>query len=140
MIGSKNLKSPNTRVVYHLHKQTGRYTVWANGKKNSGLESGLSFAQISSAEIGMKHNFLLMEHEFPLGIFGPKNRPNFSDVQLLPEIFHWNDKKRKLFVNGKQLLGTGAVLYPVRDNTGRRKLSEKRNSCLNQQITRKRRN
>ena len=49
LIGSKNLKSPNTRVVYHLHKQTGRYTVWANGKKNSGLESGLSFAQISSA-------------------------------------------------------------------------------------------
>lgn len=64
LISSKNLKSQNTRVVYHLHKQTGRYTVWANGKKNSGLESGLSFAQISSAETGMKHNFWLMEHEF----------------------------------------------------------------------------
>lgn len=45
-----------------------------------------------------------MKHEFPLGTFDLKNRSNFSDVQLLPGIFHWNDKKRKLFVNGKQLL------------------------------------
>ena len=49
-------------VVYHLHEQTGQYTVWANGKKNSGLvifivESCLSFAQISSAETGIKDNF-----------------------------------------------------------------------------------
>lgn len=71
-----------------------------------------------------------MKHEFPLGTFDLKNRSNFSDVQLLPGIFHWNDKKRKLFVNGKQLPGTGAVLYPVRDNTGRRKLSVKKKQLL----------
>ena len=39
-------------VVYHLHGQTGRITVWANGKQNSGLvnsvpDSRLPFAQIS---------------------------------------------------------------------------------------------
>ena len=40
-------------VVCYLHGQTGRFTVWANGKQNSGLanfipESLLPFVQISS--------------------------------------------------------------------------------------------
>ena len=40
-------------VVCHLYGQTGRFTVWANGKQNSGLvnfvpESRLPFVQISS--------------------------------------------------------------------------------------------
>jgi len=27
----------DTKVVYHLHGQTGRFTVWVYGKENSGL-------------------------------------------------------------------------------------------------------
>ena len=42
-----------TMVVYHLHGQTGRFTVWVNAKQSSGLvnfvpESRLPFVQISS--------------------------------------------------------------------------------------------
>ena len=45
--------SSQTKVVYHLHGQIGRSTVWANGTQNSGLvnfvpESHLPFVQISS--------------------------------------------------------------------------------------------
>ena len=36
-----------------------------------------------------------MEHEFPFERFRPeKNRTTFSDFQLLPEIFRWNDPRR----------------------------------------------
>ena len=50
------LRSQNkieTGAVYHLHGKTGRFTVWADGRQNSGLvnfapESGLSFVGISS--------------------------------------------------------------------------------------------
>jgi len=42
--------------VYHLHGQTGWFTDWTNGKKNSGLvnfipESSFPFAQISSLSL-----------------------------------------------------------------------------------------
>ena len=42
-----------SKVVYHLHGQTGRFTVWINGTQSSGLvnlvpESRLPFVQISS--------------------------------------------------------------------------------------------
>ena len=36
-----------------------------------------------------------MEHEFPFERFRPeKNRTTFSDFQLLPEIFRWNNPRR----------------------------------------------
>ena len=42
-----------TLVVYHLHGQTGRFTVWVNGSQSSGVvnfvpESRLPFVEISS--------------------------------------------------------------------------------------------
>ena len=42
----------DTEVVYHLHEQTGRLQVWANGKQNSGQlrfapDSRSPFSQIS---------------------------------------------------------------------------------------------
>ena len=42
-----------SKVVYYLHGQTGRFTVWVNGTQSSGLvnlvpESRLPFVQISS--------------------------------------------------------------------------------------------
>ena len=42
-----------TMVFYHLHGQTGRFTVWVNGSQSLGLvnfvqESRLPFVQISS--------------------------------------------------------------------------------------------
>ena len=44
-------ESPN-KIVFYSHGQTGRFTVWSNGKQNSVLEnfiteSRLPFAQIS---------------------------------------------------------------------------------------------
>ena len=65
-------------VVYHLQGQTGQFSVWVDGKQNSGLlsfvpESRLLFAQISSidgktaakqqanAETGIKDGFEEME-------------------------------------------------------------------------------
>ena len=44
----------------------------------------------------IKDGFEEIEHEFPFGTF--QNRTTFSDVSLLPEIFHRNDPKgRALF-------------------------------------------
>ena len=44
-----------SKVVYHLHGQTGRFTVWINGTQSSGLvnlvpESRLALVQISSIQ------------------------------------------------------------------------------------------
>ena len=63
-----------TLVIYHLHRQTGQYTVWANAKQNSGLvnfvqASRLPFVPISSIyqkrprkpEIGFKDGFQSFE-------------------------------------------------------------------------------
>ena len=53
LLGSTLSVLKETKVVFHLHGQTGRSTVWANGTKNSGLvnlilEWGLPFVQIKS--------------------------------------------------------------------------------------------
>ena len=53
----------------------------------------------TAAEAGLKlvsnGGFEEMEHEFPFERFCPeKNRTTFSDFQLLPEIFCWNDPRR----------------------------------------------
>ena len=83
-------------VVYHLHWQTCRSMVLANGTQNSGLEnfvpeSCLPFEQISSiyrkttavSKMALKKwntNFRL-EHSVR------KNRTTFSNVPLVTEIF-----------------------------------------------------
>ena len=61
---------PEITAVYHLHGQTCRFTVWANGRQNSSLvnfvrESSLPFAQKlpftekrpRNPETGMKNGF-----------------------------------------------------------------------------------
>lgn len=114
------------KVVYHLHGQTDRFTVWEIGKQNPGLvlkfHSGIVFTICTNqfhfsknGREGMKlvskvtlkkwtTNFRL-EHSLR------KNRTALSDVRLLPEIipgttqivvFHllFNQIFRKLFVKG----------------------------------------
>ena len=49
----KKFSSYKRGLFYHLHPQTGRFTIWVNGKQNSALvnfatESRLPFLQISS--------------------------------------------------------------------------------------------
>ena len=66
-------------LPFTQHWQTVRFTVWANGKRNSGLvnfvpESFAFIIQISSTcqkrpqrpETGMKDGLIEMEHGFPL--------------------------------------------------------------------------
>ena len=93
-------------VVYQLHAQAVRSTVWKNVRKIQNVpELRIPFTQIRSicrkkaAEAGLKlvsnGGFEEMEHEFPFERFRPeKNRTTFSDFQLLPEIFRWNDPRR----------------------------------------------
>ena len=111
-------------IVYHLHGQTGRFTVWANGTQNSGLvnfvpESRLPFVQISSIyrktrpETGIKDGFEEMEHEFPFGTFRPeKTGLPFQMFRCSRKVSTGTTQKvvchllsvrifRKLFVNGK---------------------------------------
>ena len=52
-IESQEIFLRKVKVVYHQHRQTGQFTVWANGKQNSELfyfvpESRLPFVQILS--------------------------------------------------------------------------------------------
>ena len=68
-------------VVYHLHGQTGRFTIWVNGSQSSGLvnfvpESRLHWPFIGKRprrpETGIKDGFEETEHEFPFRIFQPE--------------------------------------------------------------------
>ena len=68
-------------VVYHLHGQPGRFTIWVNGSQNSGLlnfvpESRLHWPFTGKRprrpETGIKDGFEETEHEFPFGIFHPE--------------------------------------------------------------------
>ena len=91
--------------VYHLHGGTGRFTVWESGKQNSRLasfvpESRLPFA-VTFTEYGReglklvsKMAFTKWNTNFRLEHSDRENRTTFSDVPLLPEIFHRNDPKR----------------------------------------------
>ena len=98
------------KVVYHSHGQTGRFMVCVNGSQSSGQlnfvpeiafniwtrqshlsENGREGLKLVS-KIALKKwntNFLL-EHSIR------KNRTIFSDVPLLPEIFRWEDPKRRV--------------------------------------------
>ena len=120
-------------IAYHLHEQTGRSTVWANGTQNSGLvnfvpESCLPFAVSFSEKRprrredgSVKNDFEKMEHEFPFGTLGLP----FPMFRCSREICHRNDPTqkvvfhltnlifRKLFVNGKQLLFQNVILNLV---------------------------
>ena len=47
-------------------------------------------------ETGFKDDFEETEHEFPLENSVQKNRTTFSDIPLLPEIFHWSDPESRV--------------------------------------------
>ena len=65
-------------VVYHLHGQTGRFTIWVNGSQSSGLLNFVPEQRLHwpftgkrprRPETGIKDGFEETEHEFPFGIF-----------------------------------------------------------------------
>ena len=126
-------------IACHLHGQTSRSTVWANGTQNSGLvissrnrvyylyKSVFHFPKNDREGVKMVSKMTLKKWNtnFRLEHFVRKNRTTFSDVPLLSEICHWNDPTqkvvfhltnrifRKLFVNGKQLLFQNVILTLV---------------------------
>ena len=88
-----------------FHGQTDRFTVWANGKRNSGLvnfipESRLSFVQIISTtkkRSKKRPRSLKLLSKTALKKWNTNFRLEHSVrkkyVPLLPEIFRWNDPK-----------------------------------------------
>ena len=112
-------------VVYNLHGETGRLTVWANVKQNSGLinfppESRLPFVQISSiyriTAAKVWDGFEEMEHEFsltlehsvrkktrlPFQMFRCSRKSSAGTTQKV--VFHLLSNRifRRLIVNGLQ--------------------------------------
>ena len=75
-------KAPGlSTVVYYLHGQTGRFTVWVNGSQSSGLVNFFPESRLHRPftgkrprrpETGIKDGFEKTEHEFPFGIFHPE--------------------------------------------------------------------
>ena len=101
-------------VFYHLHGQTGRSTVRANGAQNSGLvnfvpKSLLPFVQISSIHRKTTakdwhwfQRWLVkeMEHKFPFGILSLENQDYPLRFFLVPGNFRFerhNTKSRDPF-------------------------------------------
>ena len=98
-------------VVHYLHRQTGQFTVWANGTQNSGQvnfipESCFSFAKISSLNrktaakaLNWYQRWLWRNGTriYFWSVPSGQNKTTFSDVPLLPEIFWWNDSNRVPF-------------------------------------------
>ena len=63
-----------TRVVYHLHGQTGRFTVWADGNSKFTICTDQFHLPKNCAKawnLVLKTGFEEMEHEFPFGTFRP---------------------------------------------------------------------
>ena len=67
-------------VAYHLHGQTGRSTVWADGTQNSGLVNFVPEWRLLPKkrpwrpEPGIKDGFDEMGREIPFGIFRPEKQ------------------------------------------------------------------
>ena len=102
-------------VVYHLHGQTGRLTVWENGEQNSGLVNwfvpGIAFT------IYTNHGFIyyrktaakalnwyqrwLWRNGTRIAVWRSPNGKTTTilDVPSLPEIFHWNNQKGRVPFN-----------------------------------------
>ena len=82
----------NLVVVCHLHGQTGRSTVWANGRQNSGLENFLPISSITekkprTPETGIKDGFGEMEHDFQFEIFRPEKQDYLFRFSVAPGNF-----------------------------------------------------
>ena len=78
-------------VVYHLHGQTGRFTVRANGKQNLRLESHVSFTKNTAViKLVSKDDFEEMEHEFLIRTFCPEKLDYLLRCSVTPRNFRWN--------------------------------------------------
>ena len=87
-----------TRVVYHFQGQSGRFTVWANCKQNSGLlilsrnrlshlYKSVPFTEKTDAKTWKRNH---LEHS------ARKNRITFWGIPLLPQIFRWDDPESRV--------------------------------------------
>ena len=99
-------------VVFYLHGQTGRFTVWANGKQNSGLvnfipELRLPFVQIGSIHLkkrprkpgtGIKESSEEMEHEFLFETFRPWKQDYLFRRSVAPENFPLKRPVKSCFI------------------------------------------
>ena len=109
-------------VVYHLHGQTRRLTIWVNGKQHSGLVNFLSWNRLynlhksspftekrrQKPEADIKEE---LEYTFPFGKFQPVKQDYLfrcsvasGNFPLTRPVFHLLSNRicRKIFVNGKQ--------------------------------------
>ena len=114
-------------VVYHLHGQTGRFSVWAKGSQSSGLvnfvpESRLPYVQISSidrktaAKVWNWYQRWLWRNEtrisvwnipsgktgLPFQMFRFSRKFSVGKIQKVAFYLLSNRVSRKIFVNGKQ--------------------------------------
>ena len=87
-----------TRVVYHFQGQSGRFTVWANCKQNSGLlilsrnrlshlYKSVPFTEKTDAKTWKRNH---LEHSVR------KNRITLWGIPLLPQIFRWDDPESRV--------------------------------------------
>ena len=78
-----------TRVVYHFQGQSGRFTVWANCKQNSGLlilsRNRLSHLYKSVPFTEKTESFESSENGIIWNIPSGKNRITFWGIPLLPQ-------------------------------------------------------
>ena len=75
-------------VAHHLQKQTRPFTVWENGKQNSGLENFVpEFVQISSIYQKRDHEGRKLVSKIAFRIFSNNGRPSINRPLTPPAIF-----------------------------------------------------
>ena len=91
-------------VVYHLHGQTGRFSVskiqdWLISSWNRVFHvyKSVSFSEKRppSRETGVKNDFEEMEQEIPSGTFCLEEQGYLYRCSMLPKIFHQNDPESR---------------------------------------------
>ena len=117
---SMRLKWTYSRAVYHLHGQTGRFTVWTNGKQNSGLVNFVPETRLPSftekrprrLETGMKMSLKKWNTNFRL--VHPEKQDHLFRCSVASGSFPLERAKRilrKLFGNGKQPRNIPTVIW-----------------------------
>ena len=106
----------DTGVVYYLHGQTGRFTVWTNsGLINFVEESRLPFVQISfipiekrtrRRETDVKDGFEELEHEFQFGTFRPEKQDHLVRYSVATGHFPPERRKKSCSWNIRKLTAT----------------------------------
>ena len=102
-------------VVYHLHGQTGRLTVWENGEQNWGLVNwfgpGIAFTidtnhgsiyyRKTAAKALNWYQRWLWRNGTRIAVWRSPNGKTTTilDFPSLPEMFHWNNQKGRVPFN-----------------------------------------